>query len=663
MFDWFQQAADSSSSPYASQYASSTPSTTAGTSIQDLWQNVTNPSGDVAVDRSSYTQPRAAKAPANFALEQQASVSLSQVLQEARLADGSSRFFEPMLSRGGIDAGVVRSLHERLKLIIQGMSERLIDRDESIRVMLLAAVCGQHVLLFGPPGTAKSAMAHLLRDFVSDSAKAKAHGGGGGSYFEAHFHASTTMEDIFGPLSLKDLEQGRLRRKVESMLPCATIAFLDEAFKAQPSLLSSLLSTLNERIFKNGDTMLEDLPLQFAMVASNEVPRDAGAGALVDRLLLRSFVDYVADGGERKKGEPDDGKDNAQNKIMNSKFQQHSDDIVPLVSMADFAALREYAKANLRYPADKLETRATWSRNLEEYLVLFSKDQARTLVDTGYLTSSWTSGIQVAKDAVNPGEDDDGSTIAPFEFQELKAGWTLVGYSNLDELREALCLSDEEKGWNRYPFVLTFHGQRETVKVYDLVRDFVKIVREMDEQEEIVNSSRRLTVEGGGRLSDRRLKQVVDVLRIVAISNNRKTLTVPDLFIMAYCCWKSKKDWLHISSFWLERLKQEMRSMAKEDKSQHSARDNIWLSDKIKAELQKAGDGEGLTMTEERRDQISTVKRLRLRTIGLWDLMVSWRTGRMSIAASRSTMTLHSPRLCTRARPSSSSYSRKPILQ
>lgn len=37
------------------------------------------------------------------------------------------------------------------------------------------------------------------------------------------------------------------------------------------------------RVFKNGDQMLTDLPLATTIVASNEIPLDASAGALTDR--------------------------------------------------------------------------------------------------------------------------------------------------------------------------------------------------------------------------------------------------------------------------------------------------------------------------------------------------------------------------------------------
>ena len=102
---------------------------------------------------------------------------------------------------------------EHLTQVITAMSKRLVDRDEVVRLLVLAVVAKQHILLFGPPGTAKSYVAHLLSQFLYDT-----HEDFGGLYFEAQFHPSTTVEDIFGPTSLNDLRQGRIRRNVNSML-------------------------------------------------------------------------------------------------------------------------------------------------------------------------------------------------------------------------------------------------------------------------------------------------------------------------------------------------------------------------------------------------------------------------------------------------------------
>ena len=55
------------------------------------------------------------------------------------------------------------SLKQRLQRIRDALCEGLIERDIPIRLALLAALAGEHVLLIGPPGTAKSELARRLR--------------------------------------------------------------------------------------------------------------------------------------------------------------------------------------------------------------------------------------------------------------------------------------------------------------------------------------------------------------------------------------------------------------------------------------------------------------------------------------------------------------------
>ncbi len=170
----------------------------------------------------------------------------------------------------------------RLKAILDTLEQGLIERGQCVRLCLLAALAGEHSLLIGPPGTAKSELARRLHAVFRDA-----------RYFERLLTRFSVPEELFGPLSIKALEEDRYERHTDGFLPDASIAFIDEVFKANSAILNALLTLLNEREFDNGAGR-QRCPLISAIGATNDVPEDEVGEAFFDRFLVRLPVAAVS---------------------------------------------------------------------------------------------------------------------------------------------------------------------------------------------------------------------------------------------------------------------------------------------------------------------------------------------------------------------------------
>lgn len=169
-----------------------------------------------------------------------------------------------------------------LRLAIADASSGLVERETLVELVALAAVAGEHVLVVGPPGTAKSEAVRRIASVL------------GGRYFEYLLGRFTEPNEIFGPVDLRRLREGVVETETSGMLPEADIAFLDEVFLGSTAILNTLLTLLNERVFRRGRTVMS-CPLRVCVGASNHLPDDDMLAAFADRFLLHVFVEPVAD--------------------------------------------------------------------------------------------------------------------------------------------------------------------------------------------------------------------------------------------------------------------------------------------------------------------------------------------------------------------------------
>jgi MoxR-like ATPase len=164
--------------------------------------------------------------------------------------------------------------------VVDALKRRFVGRDEVIDLIALAAVAGEHLFLYGPPGTAKSALIHQFATAVR------------GRYFEYLLTRFSEPNEIFGPIDLIRLREGTVATVTTGMLPEAEFVFLDELFNANSAILNNLLTVLNERLYRRG-AETHSLPILSLFSASNRLPDDDALHALFDRFLLRCHVDHL----------------------------------------------------------------------------------------------------------------------------------------------------------------------------------------------------------------------------------------------------------------------------------------------------------------------------------------------------------------------------------
>lgn len=188
------------------------------------------------------------------------------------------------------------------------LNARFVEREELIEMALACFIAHLPMIALGMPGTAKS---HIFRTISyglglqdkklkieqlsqkmdeiaeSENRKTQASTTKTRRYFEYLVTRFTTPEELLGPADLPlMIKKAVFYRRTSGLLPEASLAFIDEIFKANSAILNALLSIIQEQLFYNAGLPTK-VPLCMVFGASNEPPQEKELGALYDRFPVR----------------------------------------------------------------------------------------------------------------------------------------------------------------------------------------------------------------------------------------------------------------------------------------------------------------------------------------------------------------------------------------
>jgi len=214
----------------------------------------------------------------------------------------------------------VEDSRKRLLEVERRLNEIVIGHENFVRALMLASVSGEHIVVIGYPGTAKS---YTVRAF-SKLLNARFY-----SYLLTKF---TTFDELFGVIDIPSLTRGEYKRNW-SRIVSSEFIFLDEIFKANSAILNALLSLLQERVIydpMSGSEM--NTQLWTAVGASNETPDDPELQALYDRFAIKIFISYLDD-------------DALLRRALESRWGNGFSiaNLTPIASMSDIKTLHSHA--------------------------------------------------------------------------------------------------------------------------------------------------------------------------------------------------------------------------------------------------------------------------------------------------------------------------------
>lgn len=203
------------------------------------------------------------------------------VAKKAPVTTTSNSAKKQAIKDGTLNRTVAATPRMKLADLAEWVGGSVVGRKSLIDAVILGVVARQNALFIGPPGTAKTfAVNKIASAFAAEP----------GDVFSILLTKFTSPKEVFGPVSIKSLENDEVHYQTDGYMPSAKVVIVDEVFKGSSAILNAQLQIANERTFRNGKEV-QQCPTRFMVGMSNEFPEDAAIlAAYFDRYPIKLMV-------------------------------------------------------------------------------------------------------------------------------------------------------------------------------------------------------------------------------------------------------------------------------------------------------------------------------------------------------------------------------------